>query len=316
MVRWALVALAALIPGSGMGGPTAVDVAAARRQVEERINHARGELGLAPLERDARLELVGDAAAATLLEEGLVGHVARDGALPFVRWALAGGSGFHRENAASLETTSSLAGGRLGDALVGLTDGMLAEQPPHDGHRRALLDPTATHLGVGVAELDGRVRMNHQLATLVVTHWEPPPVAAAVGSWVRLQGRLPPTWRAVGLQIGRQELPTYSALPEVPVVLEFGYPPQVAMLPARAAGSEVSGPNLVVNEENAFSAAWQVGAGEGVEVAVLWARPRTRTGVAVPLAVAVTVVTAQGALPPHLARWVSLREAGAAGEAP
>ena len=304
------------IPAFGEAGPTAADVENARRQVEERINHARGELGLAPLERDARLELVGDAAAATLLEEGLVGHVSRDGALPFVRWALAGGSGFHRENAASLETTSSLAGRRLGEVLVGLTDGMLAEQPPHDGHRRALLDPTATHLGVGVAESDGRLRMNHQIATLVVRRWEPPPVATAPGSWVRLQGCLPSSWRAVGLQIGRQELPAISALPEVPVVLEFGYPPQVAMLTARAAGSPVSGQSLVVDEDNRFSAVWQVSAEEGVEVAVLWVRPRGRSGSAIPVAVAATLVTAQGALPPHLARWVSLREADVTAEAP
>ena len=37
--------------------------------------------------------------------------------------------------------------------------GMLAEKPPNDGHRRTILDPAATHVGVGYAIVGGSFRM-------------------------------------------------------------------------------------------------------------------------------------------------------------
>ena len=38
-------------------------------------------------------------------------------------------------------------------------ENMLREKPPSDGHRRTILDPEATHVGVGWAAENGRFQM-------------------------------------------------------------------------------------------------------------------------------------------------------------
>lgn len=286
--------------------PTGEDVRAARQRVLDQVNQARVKLGLRAVGHSRKLEQVGDAAARNLLDDGLIGHVGRDGVPPFIRWALAGGSGFHTENAANFETTGSLAGHRLGDVLVALTNGMLAEEPPEDGHRRALLDPWVTHLGVGVAVHEGRVVMNHQLAVNVVEKWQPPPTVALPGTTLQLTGRLPPNWRIVGLQIRRDSLPRVRELSETPVVTEVRYPPQAAMLPARPVQSGARGRAIRVDAHNAFQASWEAGSRPGVELVVLWARNRTAIAGAVPVALAATVIHEPATLPDHLARWADL----------
>ena len=36
---------------------------------------------------------------------------------------------------------------------------MMIEKPPHDGHRRTILDPHATHVGIGLAWEKGEFRI-------------------------------------------------------------------------------------------------------------------------------------------------------------
>ena len=39
---------------------------------------------------------------------------------------------------------------------------MMAEKPPDDGHRQAILDPLWTHVGIGVALEGGEFRMTEE----------------------------------------------------------------------------------------------------------------------------------------------------------
>jgi uncharacterized protein YkwD len=124
--------------------------------VVTQINAARAELGLPPLAYDSTLERVGDAHCGILVEEGGDAHFSRSGVPPYLRYLLAGGNGFHRENVGSYSTTGRVADSALAQILYRSVAEMLAEVPPNDGHRRSLLDPWVTHLGVGLAS--GAVR--------------------------------------------------------------------------------------------------------------------------------------------------------------
>ena len=58
---------------------------------------------------------------------------------------------YHGENTAGLSTTSGEISRSVGELLIESHEAFMTELPPDDGHRRAILDPSFTHVGIGVA---------------------------------------------------------------------------------------------------------------------------------------------------------------------
>jgi uncharacterized protein YkwD len=299
---------------------------AARTAVVAQINAARSEAGLPPLRYDPLLQAVGDAHCAILLAEGGDGHFSSSGVPPYLRWLLAGGYGYHMENVGAYSTTGRVTEAALPGILARSVAGMLDEVPPADGHRRALLDPWVTHIGVGLAWGDGEVRMTHELAVEVTEGWAPPPLVAAPGSRVALSGRLPLPWEAGAVEVCWQPLPQPLSAAELRGLRTYAYPPRRAMLYANRPSAEPNvdaarggsgGPGtaaapFVVDRRGRFTASWTTGPHEGVEVALLWARHGPERPF-VPVAASATVVVRTGTLPPELAFWRGLAAKGRAG---
>jgi hypothetical protein len=84
-----------------------------------------------------------------------ISHWGRDGRKPYQRYSFAGGIDAVQENAASADNVQSLAIPGIVEDLRERHQSMLAEAPPHDGHRKTILDPYHTHVGFGIA-LSGR----------------------------------------------------------------------------------------------------------------------------------------------------------------
>lgn len=288
------------------------------------INAARSAVGLPPFAYDRRLERVGDAHCAILIREGGQGHFSTSGVPPYLRFLLAGGHGFHRENAAMYSRSAPLPAGELRGVLERSVTSMLEERPPDDGHRRALLDPEVTHIGVGLAAVGGEVRTTHELATEVTSDWAPPPAAARPGSPVGLEGKLRPPWRPAAAKLLWEPLPERMSGAQASSIRAYGYPPGRAIFPANgtwgeepAAGAgRLQGsirPSLAgdapfsVDRFGHFSFRWTTGARDGVELVVVLATDGTRRDL-VPVAVSATVITATGALPPALAVWRGLAD--------
>ncbi len=277
------------------------------------INAARADAGLGPVAWDATLERVGDAFCAALLAEIAVGHVAADGVAPYLRALLAGESGFHRENVGSYDSTAGVELEEVeGIALVMLAD-MLAETPPNDGHRRTILEPTATHLGVGVAVRGGAVRVAHEMSSRSAVAWRPPPLVVRPFDAARLGGRLARPWRPTGVEVLWEPLPVPRA-PGTPPVRTYAYPPVRSFT---SGGDSGLGPLGFTRPDDAaalkldsdgFSFVWKAGAGPGVEITVVWARRNAGERALTPVASAATVVTPDGTLPPALQKWADLRE--------
>ena len=131
----------------------------ARRYVLALVNRDRAEHGLSQLVLDDAASRAGQRHAEDMARAGYTAHWGTDGSVPEQRYSEAGGSDFVQENA------GCLADGKLRklDAVPRFESAQLErverafmdEKPPRDGHRRNILKPGHTALGVGVARPSG-----------------------------------------------------------------------------------------------------------------------------------------------------------------
>ena len=145
--------------------PDAAPSDSLKADVLARINRDRAAAGLPPVKWDDGAAKVADAFCRQQVREATNGHFLTDGVPPYARTAFSGVFGAQSENSVSWITTAkSFSESPTDLALLG-HDGMMAEKPPADGHRRTILDPEATHVGVGYAVSQGRFQMAQEFLT-------------------------------------------------------------------------------------------------------------------------------------------------------
>ena len=136
-----------------------------KKAVLTQINADRAAHGLPPVAWDEGASRVGDTFTADQVKEGTNGHFLMNGLPPYARTGLAGVFGMGKENVVAWTTTGqTFHEPALELALEGQA-AMLAEKPPNDGHRLAILDPDATHVGVGWAQGGGQFRKSEEFMT-------------------------------------------------------------------------------------------------------------------------------------------------------
>jgi hypothetical protein len=79
---------------------------------------------------------------------------------------------------------------------------MMAEVPPHDGHRRAVLDPTWTHVGFGAAVDGGEFRMVEEFSRHVAEWVEVPSAPLPAGRRAPFGVKLPRGWVLASIDVG------------------------------------------------------------------------------------------------------------------
>jgi hypothetical protein len=105
---------------------------------------------------------------------------------------------------------------------------MMNERSPDDGHRRTILDPTATHVGVGWAQQSGSFRMaeefmTRRLAELSLTRVAPSPATILV------EGKIRSPWTFEFVTLAREPSPRPLSRAEADARTSYGYPdPQLA----------------------------------------------------------------------------------------
>ncbi len=130
-----------------------------KRALLEQINRDRAAFGLPAVLWDESASRVADAFCASQIRENTTGHFLTDGLPPYARTSFAGVFGMQFENSVTWKTNASSFGQPAVELVLEGHAGMLAEKPPFDGHRRTILDPEATHVGVGWAISRGDFRM-------------------------------------------------------------------------------------------------------------------------------------------------------------
>lgn len=186
--------------------PASLDLEAARAYVLELVNGDRARHGQEPVVRDAAAERAAQAHADDMAGFGYTAHWGRDGSVPEERYTRAGGEHFVRENAACffdgeerpLDPDARFSSAALEQLEAAFTE----ERPPHDGHRRNILDARHTGVGVGIAQPLGiDLPCLTQEFVDVRGEYAPLPARAHVGETVRVAGELsePVVFGGVGL---------------------------------------------------------------------------------------------------------------------
>jgi uncharacterized protein YkwD len=163
---------ATLAQGEGASDETRMTL---RGEFVRLINRDRAKFGLAPVQLDAQVSVVADAYCRAQIRNGTTGHFTTDGEAPYMRYSFAGGNDGVSENAAAWSANYGFSDAALYDMLRRSEAAMMAEVAPHDGHRRTILDPAATHVGIGLAWEKGEFRMTQEFIRHYVEWLRPLP---------------------------------------------------------------------------------------------------------------------------------------------
>jgi len=167
-----------------------------RHSVVAQINRDRAANGVGPVEFDALSSRVGDQHCQEMAARQYLAHWNLQGQLPYHRYHFAGGRDHVQENASRVTVFSndpSPIPTRPEEILPQLLEAharMIGEKPPLDGHRKNILDPAHTHVGIGLAVVGGELTMTQLF----------------VNRYVRLQ-ELPVTLPRRSIEVAGEVLP-------------------------------------------------------------------------------------------------------------
>lgn len=165
-----------------------------RLALVERINHDRASAGRSPVELDSFASAVGDRHCQEMAAYRYLSHWDLRGLLPYHRYHFAGGLDHVQENLSRITVFSGDASPirtQPADVLPLLLQSherFAAEQPPLDGHRRTLLDPAHTHVGIGLAVVGPEFTMTEQFLNRYVQLGELP--AALPAGAIHVEGQM------------------------------------------------------------------------------------------------------------------------------
>jgi uncharacterized protein YkwD len=143
-------------PSDGAGSapvppPTQADIQAVRLELLAQLNAHRADQGLAALGTDATAQIAAQYQADDMSSAGIMRHQDSTGRTPMERFnAFGGHASWYGENVGWYQADPD---GETGvwSAVSKLDAEMMAEQPPDDGHREAILSPHYQAVGIGIA---------------------------------------------------------------------------------------------------------------------------------------------------------------------
>lgn len=168
---------------------------------------------------------VGDAFCLDAATARTSGHWDSAGRPPYLRWALAGGVDYQAENFSSLTRTGGdVEESEVSGLLLDAHGQMMAERPPDDGHRRTVLDPEWTHVGIGAAVAGGEFRMVEEFSRRVAEWVEVPRGPLPAGARAPFAVKLPAGWKLVSLEVGFEPAPRPMSREEIRRRGSYSYP--------------------------------------------------------------------------------------------
>jgi len=184
----------------------------ARAYVLALVNRDRADAGLEPVERDEVAERSGQRHAEDMSHRGFTAHWGSDGSVPEQRYSEAGGDQMVQENAACFfdGTERELDPNPMfsPDELEKIELAFIGEVPPNDGHKRNILKPAHTHVGIGLAKPKGIPQLC--MAQEFVDRYgdyDPLPKEARVGEVITVAGEVHEPLTFGGVGIARLDLP-------------------------------------------------------------------------------------------------------------
>ncbi len=178
-----------------------------RHELLRLINRDRARFGLTPVQLDPYASGLADAYCERQIRYRTTGHFTVDGEAPYMRYSFAGGNDGMSENAAAWSANYRFTDRTVFELMRQSEEAMMAEIAPHDGHRQTILDPAATHVGIGLAWEGGEFRLTQEFVRRYVQWTRPLPRAATTGERVLCSGRPVPGYRVEAITVHREPLP-------------------------------------------------------------------------------------------------------------
>ena len=197
---------------------------AAKAVLFARINRDRAAAGVPLVSYEPRAALVGDLFCLDAAMTGAFGHWDLQGRAPYLRWVLAGGVDFHSQNSASYSFSSGSVDRPVVDLLLEAHETMMAERPPKDGHRRTILDPTSTHVGIGLAVVGGEFRMTQEFTSVAFEWIEVPEKPLRAGEWASFAGGVPAAFEIEAIELRHEREPRPISRRDLEQRGAYGYP--------------------------------------------------------------------------------------------
>jgi uncharacterized protein YkwD len=195
-----------------------------RQHVLRLINRDRALYNLPPVALDAHASAIGDEYCRVQIRNRTTGHFTTDGLAPYARYSFAGGNDAVSENAAAWSADYTFSDRALYEMARRSQDAMMAETPPNDGHKRTLLDPHATHVGIGLAWQGGEFRLVHEFIRRYVDWTRELPRAARVDQTVLLGGMPKPGVAIEGITVHHEPLPQAIAATTASAISTYSLP--------------------------------------------------------------------------------------------
>jgi uncharacterized protein YkwD len=186
--------------------------AEAGRYVLKLVNRDRKQHGLPPVTWDETAAKAGKVHADDMAAHGYTAHLGTDGSVPEQRYTDAGGAGMVMENAGCLADGKDRELDRSPRyspaALERIEHAFMDEQAPNDGHRRNILTPWHTSLGVGLSQTQGLdVPCMAEEFVDAYGDYEALPHQAKIGAKTRIQGTLRNPAKIAGVGVARIDFP-------------------------------------------------------------------------------------------------------------
>ena len=178
-----------------------------RQQMLRVINIDRQAHGLPPVELDLQASAIADVYCHNQIVNGTTGHFTTDGFTPYMRYSFAGGNDGVSENAAAWSANYHFSDRAVYQMARKSEEAMMNEKAPHDGHRRTILDPNATHVGIGLAWEKGEFRMTQEFIRRYVTWTRPVPRSASTDEPITVAAKPADGYRVEAITIHHEPIP-------------------------------------------------------------------------------------------------------------
>ena len=141
-----------------------------------------------------------------------------------MRYSFAGGNDGVTENTAAWSSKHAFTEGAIYEMTRRSEDAMMGEMAPHDGHRRAILDPAATHVGIGVAWERGEFRLAQEFIRRYVGWTRPLPRQAKISDSVIAGGRPFAGMRIEAITVHHESVPSPMSIATANAIDNYSLP--------------------------------------------------------------------------------------------
>ena len=244
--------------------------------VVEFINQDREEESADPVLFSEELSRMADKHCRELLDNKYTSHWNRAGWKPYMRYSQEGLVDQTSENISSMDSTHmEVSHQRLRQEMAVRHQSMVNEKPPNDLHRRSILNPLHTHVGIGLAYSNRGIRLIEVFADRYV-EVEPLPRRLKPSGRLFLNGKLlKRSYEMQAVSVFYEPLPKPLSVVELAGTFMYGLPDDERILrPKLPQGLRYNSPDAGTGEVEVqgrrFSCPIQVGEDPGVYTLVVW----------------------------------------------